>query len=171
MRYMANKKVVNATPEEKYGIQFKSKLEGKMYGYLIDAGITPDYEKYTYTLSPSMKTKVPFYNRTPKRGFHQMGSHVAPITYTPDFTYDCNGLFVIIEAKGKENDIFPLKKNMFRKLLETMDFPVIFFEVRNKKELLESLEIAKKYSSTLRKSRKNYVNGIPRFKRNKLGRR
>ena len=167
---MANKKIVNATPIEYNGIKFRSKLEDRMYKHLLSMGITPDYELNTYVLSPSMKTKVPFYNRTPKRGFHQMGSHVSEITYTPDFTFNYNGLFVIIEVKGKENDVFPIKKNLFRKLIETFDTPTIFFEVRNKKELLESIEIAKKYSNTFKKVNK-YINGISKSKRHKLGRR
>lgn len=167
---MANKKILNATPEEKYGIKFKSQLEKKMYGYLIDAGIKPDYELYTYVLSHSAKTKVPFYNRTPKRGFHRIGSHVSEITYTPDFTFELNGLFVIIEAKGKENDVFPIKRNLFRKLLEQYEQPMIFFEVRNKKELLEALDIAKKYNESLKKPNK-YINGVSKSKRHKLGRR
>ena len=139
---MANKKIVNATPIEYNGIKFRSKLEDRMYKHLLSMGITPDYELNTYVLSPSMKTKVPFYNRTPKRGFHQMGSHVSEITYTPDFTFNYNGLFVIIEVKGKENDVFPIKKNLFRKLIETFDTPTILFEKRNKKELMNSNEIA-----------------------------
>ena len=167
---MANKKVVNATPNEYNGIKFKSKTETRMYKALVESGIIPDYELNKYVLSPSMKTTVPFYNRTPKRGFHQMGSNVSEITYTPDFTFMMDNIFVIIEVKGKENDTFPLKKNLFRKLIETFDYPVLFFEVRSKKELLESLDIVKKYSNSFKKTKK-YINGVPKSKRRKLGRR
>lgn len=167
---MANKKVLNATPNEYNGIKFKSIMETRIYKLLVKAGITPDYELNTYILSPSLKTTVPFYNRTPKKGFHRMGASVSSITYTPDFSFTYNGVFVIIEVKGRENDVFPFKKNLFRKLLETFDCPVIFFEIRSKKELFEALEIIKIYSNSIKKPNK-YVNGISKSKRNKLGRR
>lgn len=164
---MANKKIANATPTEYNGIKFKSLIESRIYRSLLTAGITPEYEKYTYILSPKAKTTVPFYNRTPKKGFHLINRNVSAITYTPDFTFTLNGVFVIIEVKGRENDVFPFKRNLFRKLLETFDFPVMFFEVRSKKELLQSLDVIKKYTN-LSKSPKRYRNGVSKPKRNKL---
>lgn len=165
---MVNKKIANATPTEYNGIKFKSQIESRIYKALLTVGITPEYEKHTYILSPKSKTTVPFYNRTPKKGFHLINRNLSAITYTPDFTFTLNNVFVIIEVKGRENDVFPFKRNLFRKLLETFDFPVMFFEIRNKKELLQSLDIIKKYTNTEKRIKK-YRNGIPRSKRNKLG--
>lgn len=136
-----NKKVINASPTKYRGIQFKSRLEVLVFKTLIENGIIPRYEKDTFILSPKVKSKVPFYNRTKVRGFHLMPPTIAQITYTPDFVFNYKGIMVIIEAKGKENDTFPIKKNLFRKLLETFKGKIIFFEVRSKKELLQALKI------------------------------
>ena len=70
---------------------------------------------------------------------------IIDITYTPDFCFDYNNLFVIIEAKGIENDVFPIKKKMFRKYLETCKKPVVYFEIYSKKQLLQAIEIIKGY--------------------------
>lgn len=164
---MANRKIANATPTEYKGISFKSLIEARIYKALLEVGITPEYEKYTYVLSPKAKTTVPFYNRTPKKGFHLINRNVSAITYTPDFTFTLNGLFVIIEVKGRENDVFPFKRNLFRKLLETFDYPVMFFEIRSKKELMQSLEVIKKHTNS-DKSPKRYRNGISKLRRHKL---
>ena len=138
---MANKKIINANPDEYNGIDFKSKAEKKIYEALLEAGIQAEYEACTFVLSPRVRPTVPFYNRTKAGGFHLITSPISQITYTPDFTFTLNGIFVIIEVKGWENDVFPLKRNLFRKYLETVDYPVMYFEIRSKKELLQSLGI------------------------------
>ena len=68
------------------------------------------------------------------------------MTYTPDFTFNYNGRLIIIEAKGKENDTYPLKRKLFRGLLEgqTNDNP-LFFEIYTQKQLLQAIEIIKSY--------------------------
>ena len=63
------------------------------------------------------------------------------ITYTPDFTFIHNGTKIIIEAKGKENDQFPLRKKLFRAYLETVDYPVIYAEIFTLRQLDEFLEV------------------------------
>ena len=53
-------------------------------------------------------------------------------------------MFIIIEAKGKENDTYPLKKKLFRKLLEEYKYDdILFFEVFTQKQLLQAIEIIK----------------------------
>lgn len=138
---MANKKIINASPDEYNGIKFKSSIESRIYKALLEVGIEPDYEAYTFVLSPRVRPTVPFYNRTKVAGFHLITEPISQITYTPDFTFTLNGIFVIIEVKGFENDVFPIKRNLFRKYLETVDYPVIYFEIRTKKELLQALKI------------------------------
>ena len=56
-----------------------------------------------------------------------------------------NDLFIIIEAKGMENDVFYIKKKLFRKYLESWGKPVLYFELRSKKQLLQAIEIIKNY--------------------------
>lgn len=143
-----NKKIINATPCTIAGIEFKSKLEGRIYKAIKALGIDIKYETVTYTLSPKIRSKVPFYNKTKVRGFHKMSSVVEDITYTPDFNFKLNGIYVIMEAKGKENDVYPIKRNLFRKQLELLDYPVMFFEVHSKKEALEAIKIVKQTDAT-----------------------
>ena len=77
-----------------------------------------------------------------------------PITYTPDFTFEYNGILIIIEAKGFENDVYPVKKNLFRRNLETLKTPVMFFEIRTKKELLVALNLIRMESVQIQRLRK-----------------
>lgn len=146
-----NKKIRNATPTSYGGINFKSTIEARIYKALLDEGIAPEYEAVTFTLSPSIRPTVPFYNRTKKRGFHYEMHPIQAITYTPDFTFNYNDVAVIIEVKGIENDSFPIKRNLFRKLLEerAYDTPVMYFEIRSKRELLEAINIVKMETSEL----------------------
>lgn len=154
-----NKKIKNASPTSFGNIKFKSTLEKTIYRALIELGISPDYEKVTYTLSPSVRPQVtPYYTRRVSRKTHSADlkldmSPIDPITYTPDFTFTLNGIFVIIEAKGFVNDVFPFKRNLFRKYLETVSTPTMFFEVRSRRELIKAVEIVKmesKQISTIR---------------------
>lgn len=79
-------------------------------------------------------------------------SKVRDITYTPDFTIFHNNTLFIIEAKGKENDTYPIKKKLFRKVLESTKIPCIYFEVHTKKELLEVIDIIKSYGTATEKN-------------------
>lgn len=137
---MENKKVRGTKEVVVNGIKFKSTIEGKVYEWLLEEGIQPKYEAKTYELSTSIRPTIPFFNRIGKLFGIDMRP-VQSITYTPDFTFEFNGIFIIIEVKGKENDVFPYKRNLFRKYLEDIETPVMFFEVRTKKELKETLRI------------------------------
>lgn len=150
---MENKKIKNATKTTSSGIQFKSEIESRLYKALLAEGITPKYEDKTFVLSPRVRPSVAFFNRVGKV-FKLDMKPIQPITYTPDFTFECNGIFVVIEVKGFENDVFYVKKNLFRKHLETLKQPSMFFEVRTKKELLEALRIIRMESSQVHRIRK-----------------
>lgn len=145
---MENKKIRNATVTTYNNIQFKSKLEEGFYKTLVQAGFEPDYELTKFVLAEGFKPTVPFYNRSKSKVFRLDNSKVRDITYTPDFTFLYKDALIIIEAKGIENDTFPLKKKLFRRFLEEMEMPCLFFEVRTKKELLQTIEIIKSYEPT-----------------------
>ena len=148
-----NKKIKNATKTTESGIAFKSEIEARIYKALVAEGFDPLYEKVTFTLSEKIRPTVPFFNRI--KGL--LGLDMKPvqaITYTPDFTFEYNGILIVIEVKGFENDVFPVKKNLFRKHLETLNQPSMFFEVRAKKELLEALKIIRMESPQVQKIRK-----------------
>ena len=156
---MKNKKIKNATTIEYNSIVFKSKLELAFYKLLIQAGFDPQYERKTYTLWEGCKPTVPFYTRDNKTKLLKLDNvKLRNMTYTPDFTFTYNGRFIIIEAKGKENDTFPIKKKLFRDLLETMkqENPM-FFEVFSKKQLLQAIEIIKSYEPIYIKDKRHVV--------------
>ena len=143
-----NKKIRNARESTFNGITFKSKLEESFYKTLMAAGLEPDYELTKFVLVEGFKPTVPFYNRSKSKVFRMDMSKVRDITYTPDFTILYNDTLFIIEAKGIENDTFPIKKKLFRRLLESMEMPCVYFEVHTKKELLEVIKIIKSYGTT-----------------------
>lgn len=150
---MENKKIKNATKTTSSGIEFKSYLESMIYRTLVEHGITPLYEERTFEFVPRIRPTVPFYNRVNKI-FGLDAKPLQPITYTPDFTFEYNGILVIIEAKGFENDVYPVKKNLFRRNLETLKTPVMFFEIRTKKELLVALKLISMESVQIQRLRK-----------------
>jgi len=150
---MKNKKIRNATKTTELGIAFRSEVEARIYKALVAEGFNPLYEKVTFTLSEKIRPTVPFFNRI--NGL--LGLDMKPvqaITYTPDFTFEYNGILIVIEVKGFENDVFPVKRNLFRKHLETLNQPSMFFEVRTKKELLEALRIIRTESPLVQRIRK-----------------
>lgn len=143
---MANRKIKNATQNKLDNIEFKSRLEAMIYKNLKEAGFEPQYESNKYIIWEGFNPVVPFYNKDTKTGLlKQDKKKLINITYTPDFTFMYKDLFVIIEGKGMENDVFPIKKKLFRKFLETWSIPVIYFEIYSKKQLMQAIEIIKNY--------------------------
>ena len=148
MKAKENKKIKNATPNEWAGIQFKSYLEKSVYKHLLTYGITPVYEGKTYCIKEGFKPTVPFYDIRKVRGKSIRKNHlnmaeISSMYYTPDFVFDYNGIEVIIEAKGQENDQFPIRKKLFRAYLETVDYPVVYaeiFTVSQLKDFMQALE-------------------------------
>lgn len=136
-----NKKIKNARETTFNGITFKSKLEESFYKTLLQAGFSVNYESLKFTIIDGFTPTVPFYNRSKSRVFRKDMTKVRAITYTPDFTFTYNGILFIIEAKGIENDVFPLKRKLFRRFLESMEMPCMYFEVHTKKELLQVIDI------------------------------
>lgn len=136
-----NRKIKNARETTFNGITFKSKLEESFYKTLLQAGFSVNYESLKFTIIDGFTPTVPFYNRSKSRVFRKDMAKVRAITYTPDFTFTYNGILFIIEAKGIENDVFPLKRKLFRRFLESMEMPCMYFEVHTKKELLQVIDI------------------------------
>ena len=92
---MENKKIKNATKTTESGIAFKSETEARIYKALVAEGFDPLYEKVTFTLSEKIRPTVPFFNRI--KGL--LGLDMKPvqaITYTPDFTFEYNGILIVI---------------------------------------------------------------------------
>ena len=141
---MQNKKIRNATPLEYSNIKFKSTLEKLVYKTLVESGLDVQYEPQTFTLWEGFKPTVPFYDRNKKtKNLELTDKKLIDIKYTPDFVVHYPPCIVaFIEAKGMENDVFYIKKKLFRSLLEevvqnTTYYPM-YFEVYTKKECITS---------------------------------
>jgi hypothetical protein len=127
-------------------------------------GFNPEYEPKTFTLWPGFTPVTPFYDketdtqkkkRDPKNKTPRLltlkEANVIGIRYTPDFYFRYKDLDVYIEAKGIENDVYYLKKKLFRKyldtILETRKQKSIYFEIYTKKQLLQAVDIIKEYGN------------------------
>lgn len=166
-----NKKIRNATTTRIRGITFKSQTEKMVYRTLVDKGITPEYEPQTFTLWDGFTPVTPFYDQETdkqqdKRNQEEndgrktskilvlKSSPVIGIRYTPDFHFVKDGVQVWIEVKGIENDVFYIKKKMFRKYLDDLrekeGVNSIFFEIYTKRQVLQALQIVDDYVESLR---------------------
>lgn len=146
---MSNHKIKNATPKEYNGIKFKSLQEVSIYKELLSAGFKPEYEKNTYIIWEGYKPSIPFYDLDLKtKQLKLKQEKLRNITYTPDFVFEYKSVFVIIEVKGFENDVFPIKKKLFRRWLEENKQNCLFFEIRSKKQLLEAIKIIQNYEKS-----------------------
>lgn len=132
-----SQRIRNATPTIYNGIEFKSKIEVMVYRTLFENGFAPQYEAETFHYWEGFRPTVPCYELGKDRHLYLNKKKLIGIKYTPDFVFWHNGTKVIIEAKGKANDLYPLKKKLFRAYLETLDYPVIFAEIHTKRQLLE----------------------------------
>lgn len=133
-----NRRIRGATPFVAFdGTQMRSKLETRVYKWLYDLGLNPQYESETFTYWVGPRPTVPFYDLSKTRHNQLNMKKLVDMNYTPDFIFEYNGTKVIIEAKGIENDQFPIRKKLFRAYLETLDYPVVFAEIYTKRQLLE----------------------------------
>lgn len=166
----SNKKIKNATVCSSNGITFKSQLEKSIYNTLQQLGFNVQYEPVTHVLWDNFIPITPFYDResdtqrtkridkgdtNKKRCLVQKSGKITGIRYTPDFYFKYKDLDVYIEAKGVENDVFYIKKKMFRKYLDDKYIQTkqssIFFEIYTKSQLLQAVDIIKKYAESLQK--------------------
>lgn len=144
-----NKKIKNATALTYDNIQFKSKTEVMVYKTLLQLGFDPYYEATKYRIWEGFVPTVPYYTKGKDKNLKRSTKKLIDITYTPDFVFLApdKKTVVIIEVKGFANDVFPIKRKMFRKYLETikneLKQPVVYFEIYTKKQLMQAIEIIK----------------------------
>lgn len=145
-----NRRIIGATPYRAFdGTWMRSKLETRVYKWLYDLGFSPQYESETFTTWVGPRPTVPFYDLSTTRHNQLNMKKLIDIKYTPDFIIMYKGIKVIIEAKGIENDQFPIRKKLFRAFLETVDYPVIYAEIYTKRQLNEFInELKNKYETT-----------------------
>lgn len=146
----SNRKIKNATKFTYDGIEFKSKLEVECYTLLKAAGFNPKYEEVKFTIQDSFYPQKGYFKvnkskkNTPfKNDLIRQTGKVLPITYTPDITFEQDDVLFLVELKGFENDVYPLKQKIFRKYLDTLDENIIFFEIKNKTQLTNMINMIK----------------------------
>ena len=166
-----NKKIRNATECKSGNLTFKSQLEKSIYKTLLEQGFNPQYEPKTHELWSGFIPITPFYDKesdaqqtkrinnggtTKSKILTLKTGKIVGIRYTPDFYFKYGNLDVYIEAKGIENDVFYLKKKLFRKYLDDIFIRTkqhsIYFEIYTKKQLLQAIEIIKEDEPTLPKN-------------------
>lgn len=155
----SNKKIVNATRNTYDGICFKSLLEKVVYSTLSQLGYNPQYEPQTFTLFEGFVPITPFYDKMSDskakkallkyKMLELKPGKIIGIKYTPDFYFRYKDIDIYIEAKGMENDVFYIKKKLFIKFLDERFTHTgqksMYFEIYNKRQLLQALEIIKDY--------------------------
>jgi hypothetical protein len=147
-----NKKVRGAKTHVYDGITFKSGLEVEAYKAFTENGFNPEYEKHTYVLQDTKLFPTlhyaPFKDRKLHKDVWGLNKYkVISIKYTPDFEFIINDILVIVEVKGKANDRYPYQKKLFFKWLEDNRPNSAFFEIHNKKQLLQAIEIINQLKS------------------------
>ena len=133
-------KVKNVVKNVYKGITFQSKLELCCYKELENNNIPVEYEKTTFTIFEGLVYPQACYEGTQRRLYNK-GSKIRPITYTPDFV-DPNGKW-IVETKGYANEAFPLRWKLFKKHLKDNNHHYVLFMPRNKKQVVEVVDLIK----------------------------
>lgn len=142
---MDNKKILNATEVTVDGIEFKSKLEARVYKHLLSNGFKPRYELQSVELLGNFIPSKPWYSD----GEPQVTTKGVPKVerawkYTPDFMIDLDDIVAVIECKGYSNDLHPYKRKMFLATLESADTGNVdfyYFEVHNIKGLKKTIDV------------------------------
>lgn len=147
----ANKKIINATPNQLDSIEFKSRSEALCYKKLRESGFSPKYEEESFVLFNTYKLRdsslLVFIGDAKSKNLERFDKTLRKSIYTPDFTFDFNDYHIIIEVKGYPNDIYPFKRKIFLtnlgRGLYNIQHPVVFIEVHSTKELMQAIEIIK----------------------------
>lgn len=145
---------------------FKSKLEVQCYKILLENNFNPLYEYKTFVIWRGFKPTIPFYEKD-KNNHNKLSMHkIIDIKYTPDFIFKYGNLNIFIEIKGFENDVFYIKKKLFRKYLETLydkyRIKSLYFEIYNKTQLLDAINIIKETYMTEVEKIKSRIGCLPK---------
>jgi hypothetical protein len=122
-----------------------------IYKAIESEGYTPLYEPITFTIWNGFKPRIPFYkkNKSSKK-LALENTKIRDITYTPDIIFYAGTRMILVEVKPDyENDVFPYKKKLFRRFLETQfegiseEHMPIYVQVGTIKHLKDFIKILK----------------------------
>lgn len=118
---MINKKIIGATENTTDGIEFKSKLEARVFRELVKSGYNPEYEPFSSTLLDSFVPDKPWLlDGVPQVTKDGIPNKIRRWDYTPDFLVTKDSHNLIIECKGYSNDLHPYKRKMFLKHIDSL---------------------------------------------------
>lgn len=135
-------------------IPFKSQLERSCYRKIKELGLDATYEAEKIILWEGLKLDkvslhAPKKIKTGKyeKDLHKQTRTLMKITYTPDFIIMKGKHKVYIDVKGMENDVYPMKKKMFLKVLEERvdDFIYHFFEPHSVRQMVQTINTISTY--------------------------
>jgi hypothetical protein len=146
-----NKKIKGAKGVIFEGIKFKSRLEMTCYKKFKEAGLNFSYEPEKVILWEGFKpSSIVVYipnkiNGKLTKDLCIQNRSLINITYTPDFIVIKDDYKIYFDAKGKENDTYPIKRKMFLKYLENKKdgYKYMFFEPHSAKQMLDAIDIIK----------------------------
>ena len=142
-----NKKIIGATIVDYKGMQFRSKLELRIFKACEELKLNPLHEPKKFVLWEGFKPTVPFYIKSKStRQLTLEQKKQIDITYTPDIIFELPNYYVIVEVKPSFcNDVYPYKRKMFRRFLEDYSKgwskQIVFAQIGSVKEVKELLKI------------------------------
>lgn len=145
-----NKKIKGARTVLYKGITFKSDLEYRCYKKLEGTDLNFSYESEKITLWEGVKPSnvLIYYPNKIRAGVYEPNLSLQPkslikITYTPDFIIKKGKYKIYFDVKGKENDVYPIKRKMFLKYLNSKNDGIkyMFFEPHNIKQMIQAIDI------------------------------
>lgn len=142
-----NKRIKGAHSVEFDNIKFKSALECSCYKKLKESGLEFYYESERLVIWEGLKlqkTKLYIPNKI-HRVLEEYNKKLLNITYTPDFIVIKDNYKIYFDVKGKENDVYPIKRKMFLKYLEEKqdNWIYIFFEPHNVRQMIQAIDYIK----------------------------
>ena len=137
---MENKKIIGATENVTDGIEFKSKLEARVYKELVKLGYNTEYEPLTSTLLDSFTPSKPWcLDGVPRVTKNGSPERIRRWEYTPDFVVRIGDDFLVLECKGYSNDLHPYKRKMFLKNIDLVTH-WYYAEIHTLKGLRKTME-------------------------------
>ena len=148
-----NRRIKGAHSVEFDNIKFKSALECSCYKKLKESGLEFNYESERIIIWEGLKlknTKLYLPNKI-CRILEEYNKKLLNITYTPDFVVIKDNYKIYFDVKGKENDVYPIKRKMFLKYLEEKqdDWIYIFFEPHYVKQMIQAIDCIKNLNNSI----------------------